>query len=155
VPLTAEEQELLARGEISDGQHLGGGLAAMFVGFGVGQAVQGRWSDTGWIFTLGEGLSFGAMMWGIGQAFEECGYYDDCRSDSGVGLVIAGALGYSVFRIWGAVDAFTGPASHNRRVRELRMRTGHPGYPGYYSVLPYVTAPRDGDGAVGGLTLRF
>src|SRR5689334_17740720 len=42
VQLTVDEQWLLQRGFITDGEHLGGGLAALFVGFGVGQAVQGR-----------------------------------------------------------------------------------------------------------------
>src|ERR1043165_10125455 len=58
--LTVDAQWLLERGFISDGEHLGGGLAALFVGFGVGQAVQGRSGRKGWIFTVG-GLGANAV----------------------------------------------------------------------------------------------
>src|SRR5690606_6489502 len=68
VQVTPDEQELLERGFISQGQHVGGGLAAMFIGFGVGQAVQGRWSDKGWIFTIGEGLAIAGLFYGVAHA---------------------------------------------------------------------------------------
>src|SRR6185436_13479573 len=41
-------------------------------------------------------------------------------------LMILGALGVTVFRIWGTIDAFSGPSGHNRRVRELKYRLGIP-----------------------------
>jgi hypothetical protein len=63
-----------------------------------------------------------------------------------------GLIGFSVLRIWESIDAFTGPAGHNRRVRELRMRLGQ--YPGYYSMAPYITPTGDGGGTAG-LSLRF
>src|SRR5512146_1511966 len=69
VQLTPEERELLDQGEISDGQHIGGGAMALFVGLGVGQAVQGRWHDTGWIFTLGEPVAVTIMMIGVAESF--------------------------------------------------------------------------------------
>lgn len=155
--LTLDDQLLLSRGEISDAQHFGGGLAAFLIGFGVGHAIQGRWSERGWLFTLGEGASMAAMFWGVGQAVEDCLYVDGaCNDDRGVGLIVAGALGLTVFRIWGTVDAISGPADHNRRVRELRMRLGYPPPAEYYSrVVPYVAPARRGDGAIGGVSLRF
>src|SRR5690606_27430608 len=52
--LTMEERELLARGEIDAGPHIAGGVVSMFIGFGAGHAVQGRFGDTGWIFLVGE-----------------------------------------------------------------------------------------------------
>src|SRR5262245_1563028 len=55
--LSSEERSLLEHGVIPDEQIIGGGLLAMFVGCGTGQAVQGRFTDTGYIFLLGEGLS--------------------------------------------------------------------------------------------------
>src|SRR5512140_558304 len=63
--LNEDERDLLADGEISGGRYLGGGMAAVFFGFGVGHAVQGRWLDQGWIFTFGEPAAFGVMMAGI------------------------------------------------------------------------------------------
>src|SRR5262245_38862858 len=49
--LTPEERELLARGEIDAGSAVAGGAIGTFFGFGIGHAVQGRYSDMGWIFT--------------------------------------------------------------------------------------------------------
>ncbi len=155
VQLTAEEADLLARGEISDAAHAGGGLAALFFGFGIGQAVQGRWSDRGWIFTVGESAALFALLYGIAAEIEDCfGPDDACTGDEGDGLILVGAIGFSVFRIWETIDAFAAPPSHNARVRELRLRTGQ--YrPGYYSVVPYVKRQADGEGGVAGLTLRW
>ncbi len=45
VQLTLDEQYLLERGYISDGQHVGGTVVAFFFGFGIGHAVQGRELD--------------------------------------------------------------------------------------------------------------
>jgi hypothetical protein len=152
VQLTQEDQELLARGEISDGEHIGGGVLAIFVGFGAGQAVQGRWGDTGWIFTLGEAATFGAMMYGLTKDLTDC-FETNCDSSNHTGLIVAGALGFTVLRLWETIDAFAGPASHNRRVRDLRMRLG--GAPQYYGLRPYVAPPRAGDGAIAGVSLQF
>jgi hypothetical protein len=152
--LTLDEQYLLERGFISDGEWLGGGLASVFLGFGIGQAIQGRWSERGWIFTLGQGGSFLVMMYGVTQAFEDC--FEGCSdNDRGFGTFMAGLVGFTVFYAWGAIDAFVAPPSHNRRVKELRMRLGMP-VPMYSRVMPYVTSPKgDTGGAVAGLSLRF
>src|SRR5262245_13896284 len=61
--LTLDEQYLLDRGYISDSQRIRGGVASLFFGLGLGQAVQGRWTETGWIFTLGEGVTAGMFIW--------------------------------------------------------------------------------------------
>lgn len=154
--LTVDEQYLLERGFITDGEHIGGGLVAVFLGFGLGQAVQGRWSEKGYIFTLGEGASVVAMIWGMYQVVGclDGGGEGRCN-DSGVPLFLAGALALTVFRVWGSVDAFVVPPEHNRKLRALRMRLGLP-VPMYSRVMPYVTSPKgDGGGAVAGLTLRF
>lgn len=155
VMLTPEELELLHRGEISDGEHIAGGALALFFGFGVGQAVQGRWSDTGWVFTLGETASIAAVIAGAVAIADDCfdvdQNCDDANDSAGTGLLVAGIIGISVFRIWEIVDAFAGPSSHNARVRELRMRVGAP--QPYYG--PYFAPPKDGTGGVAGLTIRF
>jgi hypothetical protein len=61
-PLTAAEQDLLNRGEISSAEHIGGGIAGAVIGLGIGQALQGRWAERGWLFTLGEGVSMVALF---------------------------------------------------------------------------------------------
>jgi TM2 domain-containing membrane protein YozV len=150
VQITEEERDILMKGEIDGTQIALGGLGAIFFGFGVGQAIQGRWSENGWIFTFGE---IGAFSILIAGAIDSANDRADER-DNGFGFMIAGALAFSVLRVWESVDAFTGPAGHNRRVRELRMRVGYGGYPGYYGMTPYVTPTADGGGTAG-LSLRF
>lgn len=153
--LTPEEHELLLDGEISDGERIGGGVAELFVGFGVGQAIQGRWGDTGWIFTLGETASFVAMMAGALRVADDCtdnlGASTDCDHSDGAPMLVVGLVGFAVFRVWGVVDAFTGPTAHNRRVRALKWRMGVPVQVGW---KPYLNRTRDG-GASAGLSLSF
>jgi hypothetical protein len=158
--LTVDEQWLLERGFISQGEHIGGGLAAMFIGFGVGQAIQGRWGDKGWIFTVGEAASIVGLFYGVSKAFSCDGYYsndtyyDDCNGDEGMGIFFVSLLAFSVFRVWETVDAFAAPPSHNRKVRMLRARLGMP-VP-MYTMMPYVAPARGSDGGgTAGVTFRF
>src|SRR6478735_7677733 len=46
VQLSRDDAELLQKGEITDTQHAGGVVANVLFGFGVGQAIQGRYGDT-------------------------------------------------------------------------------------------------------------
>lgn len=155
VQLTSDQMELLQKGEISDGQHIGGAVASLFFGFGIGQAVQGRYGETGWIFTVGEIASFTAMMVGVFQAFDDCTFDDRCSdSNRGGELIIGGLVGLLAFRVWEVVDAFGGPPKHNRKVRELKMRLGMP-VPMYTQrVVPYINRTRD-SGATAGVVFRF
>jgi hypothetical protein len=149
--LTADEMETLAIGYITDGQLIGGGLASLFVGFGVGQAVEGRWHDTGWIFTLGEPVAFGVMIYGV---FQSIGCIDNNCSgshNSGETAAIVGAVGLVGLRLWEIIDAFTGPGRQNTKWIGLQQRMGNP-IPQY--VRPYI-APSAGGGAVAGISLRF
>jgi hypothetical protein len=125
-PLTLEERQLLEDGEISDGQYIGGGLLSIFPGFGIGQAVQGRWSDRGYIFTLGETAAMGLVIYGISK--NDCFLaIDPCHDDSdGVGEFLVGLLAYTGFRVWEIIDAWAVPPGHNRRVQNLRLRLGYP-----------------------------
>ena len=157
--LTVDEQWLLERGFISQGEHIGGGLAAMFLGFGIGQAIQGRWGDKGWIFTVGEAASIVGVFYGVAQAFDcdgryNDGYYEENCGDDGFGIFIVSMLAFSVFRVWETVDAFAAPPSHNRKVRMLRARLGMP-VP-MYTMTPYVAPARGNDGGgTAGVTFRF
>jgi MFS family permease len=159
VQLSADDHALLQQGEISDSQHIGGALTSLFFGFGIGQAVQGRYSETGWIFTLGEAASIGLLIYGLAESFDDCFGIDDTGCNNGsnnAGAMIAtGLIGLIVFRVWEVVDAFGGPPKHNRRVRDLKMRLGIP-VPMYAQpkVLPFVNRTRDG-GSTAGLTFRF
>lgn len=154
--LSADDHALLQQGEISDGAHVGGAVASLFFGFGVGQAVQGRYSETGWIFTIGEAASLAALIYGITEAFDCDSDFGDTRCNSGGGAYITGGLiGLLVFRVWEVVDAFGGPPKHNARVRQLKMRLGIP-VPMYadQKVKPFLHKTRDGGNTVG-LQWRF
>jgi hypothetical protein len=154
IQLSADDHKLLMRGEISDGQHIGGVAGNLFFGFGLGQAIQGRWGDTGWIFTLGEIAAITAVVVGATRNLD-CAFDEpSCDEDEGVGLIVAGMVGLVVFRVWSVVDAFAGPQRHNTRVRELRMRLGMP-MPMYTRLQPYVAPTRDGGGGIAGVTFRF
>ncbi|MCX5741154.1 MAG: hypothetical protein NT062_01505, partial [Proteobacteria bacterium] len=145
----------LAQGEITDGQMLGGAAVAFFVGFGTGQAVQGRWSESGWMFALGEVATLTLMVYGVAQVLDDCFRTDvSCNQSNdarGETALIVGAVGFGVLRVWEIVDALSAPSSHNARVRELRIRTGQ--QPTYYGMKPFVS-PK-GDGLAAGLSWRF
>jgi len=155
VQLSRDDAELLQRGEISDGQHVGGGVVSLFVGFGIGQAVQGRYGETGWIFTVGEIASCTALFIGLNKVFDT---FDDSNDSAdtggGGGLILGGLVGLLVFRVWEVVDAFGGPSKHNRKVRDLKMRLGMP-VPMYTQRLaPFINRTRD-NGATAGVMFRF
>ncbi len=145
-PLSREDYEVLAQGEISGGQIVGGALMSAWLGFGLGQAIEGRWSDTGWKFALGEA---GAVTLILAGAFRDCGD-GDCNPNET--MITIGVVGYVVLRGWQFIDVFTGASSHNNRVRELRIRTGQPSYS---HVMPYVVPASRGSGATAGVTFAF
>jgi MFS family permease len=120
--------------EISTEAHMGGVVANVFFGMGLGQAIQGRWLDTGWIFTVGTVVSMGALVSGI---------------EGNGKLAMAGLVGFGVFYSVGIYDAVVGPSRHNARVREQRARRM-----GYPPVMPYVSSAQV-QGTVAGVSLRF
>jgi hypothetical protein len=149
--LTDDERDLLAKGEISDRRYTSGALASFFVGFGIGQALEGRWSDTGYIFTLGETASAVALIYGLDRTLH-C--FEGCSND-GSRWIIGGTFFLGAFRVVEIVDALIAPPRHNQRVRELRSRLGYPSHDVFYGFKPLLTPPKNGDGAVAGFELRF
>lgn len=156
VVLSTDDADLLERGEVSDAAWIGGGLAAMFIGFGVGQAIQGRWGDDGWIFTLGEPVAVTVMTVGAVEVLTDC--VDKCAqtSDRGAWMLVGGLLGFVGLRAWETLDAFVRPPADNRRLHELRERLGLPPTPGGYSLRPYLAPARgSAGGGVAGVMLSF
>ncbi|MGE0872803.1 MAG: hypothetical protein AB7P03_29885 [Kofleriaceae bacterium] len=154
--LSHAERTLLDRGEISPGQIAGGALASAVLGFGIGQGIEGRWRDSGWIFTIGEGASVLAILVGVSNQQTECEPDEpsaaDCAKDTqrASRIAAAGVIGLLVFRVIGIGDAIVGPTNHNARVRALKARLGQ------RSVVyaPYFAPVRDG-GSVAGLSVSF
>jgi hypothetical protein len=153
-PMSAEDRQVLADGEIGQGQWGAGVLGSVVVGFGAGQAIQGRWHDTGWIYTLGESLSLGAVILALPAAFSgdcfDCGHRDTSTSDRAGYIMLGGLIAFAGFHIWEIGDALVGPSMHNQRFAEARAR-----HPETYTVLPYVVPSASGNGGVAGLSLRF
>jgi hypothetical protein len=151
IQLTAEDQELLAEGEMPVGQHAAGGALAFVLGLGTGHMVQGRWLETGWIFTLGEAASVAAIIYGASKLDLDCVDSDPkCHNGDAIALMVGGLVASTGFRVWEVLDAFIVPANRNRRVRDLRARLGQ--QPPPYS---FYVAPHAGGGGQAGLVLRF
>lgn len=103
---------LQAESTLSHGDWVGGSIAGTLIGFGVGQAIQGRYMDTGWIVTAGMGggltlfllgpLVAGGEYW-WGSDFE---WADQSLAGGIISIVglatMAGFWGYSVFDLWTA-----------------------------------------------------
>jgi hypothetical protein len=153
-PPTPEEQDLLRQGYISPLQTVAGGLISIWLGFGIGQVAEGRWHESGWIFTLGESASIVGIIGGA-ISLANCDGNHSCSGyDSGGALIIVGAIAFGGFRIWEIVDAFGGPSGHNERVHELRRRYGY--RDDYARITPYLARPHGSNGGMtAGLTLRF
>jgi hypothetical protein len=152
-PMSQEERQILDDGEISDGQWGGGVLASLAFGFGTGQAIQGRWHDTGWIFTLGESLSIVAIIAELPATFSDCfdcGTSHQRDQDRAADIMIGSLIVFAGLHIWEIGDAAIGPSEQNARYHAFRAR-----HPEMYSVEPFAARASSGTGGVAGLTLRF
>lgn len=95
---------------------IGGILGTYPIGFGVGHAIQGRWTEKGWIFTTGEIVSLGLIIAGavdcVNDDFNNSinGSNGSCNS----GLLTAGVIGFVGFRLWEIIDVWLAPVLDNR-----------------------------------------
>lgn len=151
--LTEEEADIVAHGEVSVGKWITGGVLASTIGFGIGQAAQGRWRYTGWIFTAGEAGSLVA----VGYAGIDMLINSDHRGkgDFQPYVLFGGLIVFGGLKIWDGIDGWAGPPRHNKRYRELLEKSGRK--PGLIDrVKPFVGPVRGpGDGAVAGLELAL
>lgn len=145
----------MEHGYISDGQVIGGGLAALFLGFGIGQGIQGRWHERGWVFTLMDSVSLAGMLGGAIALANDCTWGDTCTENGGAtAVLVISAISFTVFRVWEIGDAFIAPSSHNERVRDLRRTYGYRDYA--KTIVPYLARPQSTDGGMtAGISMRF
>lgn len=157
--LTTREADLLERGPIGTGPYVAGGvLGTLLLPFGIGQAIQGRYADTGWIFTVGEVGSLVLVFAGASSTYyaysSTTGY---SRSFSSInGLAIAGAIGFVGFHIAEIIDLWTGPPAHNRAYERAQQKQHAAlSVPRRVSFAPMAVSPM-GEAAPGAsFTLRF
>ncbi|AHZ86215.1 hypothetical protein Bb109J_c0872 [Bdellovibrio bacteriovorus] len=150
--LSESDRAILERGEISQTRYVVGGILATYpLGLGIGHAVQGRYMEKGWIFTVGELASLMVLMAGFGDCVDDAWSSNNNCNNSG-GLVFAGAFGFVGFRIWEAIDAWATPPEQNRRYRELKSRL--PASEDTITFEPGFMPLADGGGALG-LRLTF
>lgn len=94
--------------KIGTGRYVTGGVLSIYPGFGIGHAVQGRYAERGWIFTVGEAAFATLAIVGMG----ECGVTaaitskNDCKGND---KILLGLAGFTGFKIWEIVDAWYGP----------------------------------------------
>ncbi len=128
-------------------QVVGGGVFSVFLGFGSGHAIQGRFYESGWKFAAGEGAALGSMLVGGLLLAEDSGVV-------GGTMLIGGGVGFVALRIWEIVHGLTGPSTHNSRYREVHWKA----YQVHQQVAPrtrlYV-APSGESGGVAGLQGTF
>ncbi len=120
IELTEKDKETLEIGEISTTKYVVGGILGTYpIGFGLGHAVQGRWSEDGKIFTFGELGSLGVVVVGAIGCLTRANEDNWTCSGLDQGLIVAGAIGFLSFRIWEIVDVWAIPPSHNSRFKKL------------------------------------
>ena len=122
IQLTEKDKEVLEIGEISTGRYVAGGILGTYpIGFGIGHAIQGRWSEQGWIFTAGELGSVAMLLGGLSSCLkgDADDFFDDCSGGENA-LITVGLIGFIGFRIWEIVDVWAVPPSHNKKHRELQ-----------------------------------
>ena len=112
---------------VSQGKYMGGGIASIFIGWGLGHAIQGRYSERGWIFTAGGALSAVGFIGFLSskqdalmeaQGLENKEYMEHIVSLSEKDYVFLGAMliGFGI-RIWEIIDVWMIPSNY-KIVRE-------------------------------------
>ena len=106
---------------INQGHYIGGGVASIFIGFGIGQAIQGRWKERGWIHTTVQSgallVYIGSLAFTVSSVVEDMSTRDASVGDiSGSALIGSGlTLGLVLVilgsRIWEMVDTWMLPDS--------------------------------------------
>lgn len=144
--LDEEDRRVLRIGEISQTRYIVGGILGTYpLGLGIGHAVQGRYSDKGWIFTVGELGSMAVFLAGIGDCWSAVNSrYEACNG----GLMTLGFASYVGFRIWEIVDVWAAPPEINRRYRELKLQMKPT-----VSFSPLLAPTKDG--AIAGFRMTF
>jgi hypothetical protein len=125
--LSADEREVLDNGRISKGQYIAGGIVGTVVGFGLGQAIEGRYMPLGLVFTLGEIGSAFLLASGLANCVDNSVFNysasstrNACDNNSAFTVGLIGLVG---LHIWEIVDVWASPVKINNRYDRLRAHT--------------------------------
>lgn len=106
---------LHAKTQVSSGQYYAGGAVGTIIGYGIGHAIQGRYADMGWVFTLTEvgsvGIVAGGFGWMLSNLPTGVAWKDAKATDlhkGGLAMMLTGSLLLAGFRIWEIVDVWVG-----------------------------------------------
>jgi hypothetical protein len=132
--LSPEDIDILNAGRVSTAQYVVGGITATVFGFGVGAAIEGRYTKVGWIFTTGEVVFATAALIDIYAHTVSSGLVAGFSSALGaptpsnalsyIGPVgIIGLAGYGGLRIWEIIDGWVSPPIQNAAYDEVKSRT--------------------------------
>ena len=118
IELTDKDVAILETGEISTTRYIIGGVIGTYpIGLGLGHAIQGRWSEQGYIYTWGQLGSLAAIVLGAGSCIDGDNW--ECTGAEQA-LITIGVISYVGLRLWEIVDVWAAPPSHNLKHRNLK-----------------------------------
>ncbi len=118
IQLTEDERMMLKSRAPTKETYVIGGIVGTYPGFGLGHAIQGRWTDTGWIYTVGEVTSLVVAGAGIVNCVNDGADDNDCNSSA----ITIGLTAYVGFKIAEIFDVWIGGARHRERYQKLKNR---------------------------------
>ena len=94
---------------INQGQYIAGGVIGTVFGFGIGHAVQGRWTKTGWIHTALQVGATGVLVAGYMPLI--VAFLSDTKGNNNVVLSVIGSIVLLGAKVWEIVDVWAVPSS--------------------------------------------
>ncbi len=109
---------------IHNSTYFGSGIVSMVFGFGTGHAIQGRWNDTGWIFTVSNVLLFGGMftllMSSLTSSFHVKLFSPNLAYKAMALYTLASV--YFAFRLWEIIDVWSLPSHYYKIVKTPKLQ---------------------------------
>ena len=113
---------------MTNAQYIAGGVVSIFASFGIGQAIQGRWSESGWIFTVGQAIVVGGIVT-TSVVLVDSITSKKFSTGALVGYGLFGLAGFALW-IWELVDTWSLP-SHYKIAQEPKFQVS-PIYTAHY-----------------------
>ena len=106
-----------------NGQYVGGGVVSLFVGYGIGHAIQGRYMERGWIFTASElgvlAVFMSTLIYSLKdvisddyQPNDNIEYVTYIMDHAAKPLPLISLLAFVGVRIWEVVDVWNLPSDY-------------------------------------------